>query len=106
MRRNFQPAPGIAKIARKWHIFHVACAGTGAFFGRLGCVRNHVRGPKYRRDIDRPRTDRLVVSNSVEDKKTSEEQKWILVRKKGKVSNMKKVRFMEKDKTQDGDNND
>ena len=36
----------------------------------------------------------------------SEEQKWILVRKKGKVSNMKKVRFMEKDKTQDGDNND
>ena len=42
------------------------------------------------------------MSNSVEDK----EQKWILVRKKGKVSNMKKVRFMEKDKTQDGDNND
>lgn len=68
-------------------------------------VRNHV-GPRYRRDIDRPRKDRSVVSNSVEDKKPSEEQKWILVRKKGKVSNMKKVRFMEKDKTQDGDNND
>ena len=90
---------------RLWESKCSVAKSYGSFHYEYLGVRNHV-GPKYRRDIDRPRKDRSVVSNSVEDKKPSEEQKWILVRKKGKVSNMKKVRFMEKDKTQDGDNND